>query len=290
MPELDLQTLSVVKTVLVVVGLTLLWSWESWWPLFTGRTQRVRHAARNLGLGAVNTVVLTLTCAVATAWVAGWTWQNRIGLLTHVQPTWLAVVLALVFLDAWMYAWHRLNHSVPLLWRFHRTHHSDTELDVTSALRFHLGEHVFGSVLRIGWVVVIGLKVEWILLYELVLLPVILFHHSNIALGERWDRLLRWLIVTPNMHRVHHSRWRVETNSNYSSVLSIWDRLFRTFRLRSDPRTIRYGLDEFADPHWQTWAGLWQTPFVTPDQPAEEPPELAQPIERPRREYVESGV
>jgi sterol desaturase/sphingolipid hydroxylase (fatty acid hydroxylase superfamily) len=264
MPTLaDLVTF---KAVLAAGVLAALWTWETWWPFVASRRQRLRHGARNLGLAAVNVAIVGPLFAGATAGVATWAGQNGYGLLADVRPGWLQVALALVLLDFWMYVWHRLNHAIPLLWRFHRTHHSDTELDSTTGVRFHLGEQVFSAVLRLVVVVALGLRLEWILLYELVFLPVVLLHHGNVALPERWDRVLRWLIVTPGHHRVHHCDTQPDTDSNFASVLSLWDRLFGTYRQRAATARPRFGLPEFADPAWQTWRGLWLTPLARSEQ------------------------
>jgi len=140
-------------------------------------------------------------------------------------------------------------------------HHSDRHMDVTTATRFHLGEHVLSSLLRLGLIPLLGLEIGHLLIYDTLVLALTMFHHADISLG-RWDGWFRWLVVTPAMHQVHHSRWRPETNSNYSVVLSWWDRLGRTFRLRTDPATIRLGLEEFDEPYWQTVWGMLRTPFV----------------------------
>ena len=140
-------------------------------------------------------------------------------------------------------------------------HHSDREMDVTSAARFHIGELIFSSVLRLGILPLLGMELWQLILYEVMLLPVIQFHHSNVYLPERWDRLLRTIIVSPNMHRVHHSRIRLETDSNYSSVFSFWDRLARTFRRRENVEEIKFGLVEFDDAKRQTILGMLRTPF-----------------------------
>jgi hypothetical protein len=170
--------------------------------------------------------------------------------------------VGVLLLDAWMYAWHRANHALPFLWRFHRMHHSDPTVDVTTALRFHCGEIVLSSLLRLAVVPLLGLELWQVILYETMLLPVIAFHHSNVALPERWDRLLRLVIVSPNMHRVHHSDWQPETDSNFASIFSWWDRLGRSFRLRPDVRTLHYGLREFDGDRWQSLWGLLRTPLA----------------------------
>ena len=162
-----------------------------------------------------------------------------------------------------MYLWHRANHRILFLWRFHRMHHSDPQMDVTTALRFHTGELVFSSLLRFAVVPLLGMNLWQLIFYEILLLPIIQFHHSNVNLPESWDRCLRTIIVTPNIHRVHHSRWQPETDSNYSSIFSFWDRVFGSFRLRKDSHTIQYGLYTYDAQEWQTTWGMLKTPFLT---------------------------
>jgi sterol desaturase/sphingolipid hydroxylase (fatty acid hydroxylase superfamily) len=180
------------------------------------------------------------------------------------------VPVALLLFDAWMYLWHRANHAVPFLWRFHRMHHSDPAVDTTTALRFHVGEIVISTLLRLGVIPLLGMRLWQVILYETLLLPVIAFHHSNVALPTVWDRRLRWVIVSPNMHRVHHSDWQPETDSNFASIFSWWDRLGRSFRLRPDVRTLQYGLRELDGNQWQGLWGLLRTPLAV--QPPREGP------------------
>jgi sterol desaturase/sphingolipid hydroxylase (fatty acid hydroxylase superfamily) len=207
--------------------------------------------------------------------LAGWAERNQYGLLNNFGFAWrLRFVLALVLLDGWMYVWHRANHAIPLLWRFHRMHHSDRQMDVTTATRFHLGEHVGSSVLRLGLIPLLGFEVWNLVVYDILVIAITQFHHADISIG-RCDRLLRLLIVTPNMHKVHHSDWRPETDSNYSTVLSVWDRIFRSFRMRSDPKMQLFGLSDFNDARWQTWWGMMKTPFVNPN-----PTPIQQPYEQ----------
>ncbi|MEN1681396.1 MAG: sterol desaturase family protein [Planctomycetota bacterium] len=171
----------------------------------------------------------------------------------------------LLAFDCWMYWWHRLNHRVPLLWRLHRVHHSDTAMDASSGLRFHPGEILLSGAARLIVVPLLGVPAELVALYGAVALPVVLAHHANVWL-PRWldfGLFTSGLLVTPAMHRVHHSRVRDETNSNYSSVLPIWDRLFGTLCVRRDIERIDFGLDEFRDPGAQTVAGMLTTPLAT---------------------------
>jgi sterol desaturase/sphingolipid hydroxylase (fatty acid hydroxylase superfamily) len=148
-------------------------------------------------------------------------------------------------------------------------HHSDPHVEVTTATRFHLGEHIGAAVLRLALVPLFGFEVWILVAYDTLVIAVTQFDHADIAIG-RWHRRLRWLVVTPHMHKVHHSDRRSETDSNYSRVLSVWDRVFGSFRIRSDPRTLVFGLSEFPDPRWQTWCGMMKTPFVGPNDHSDE--------------------
>jgi len=242
--------------------LAFFWCWETWRPFFGLGKTRARHALHNLAIAVFNTVILGLAFGFVTAAVAGWAEQKQFGLLHSFalsEP--IRFALALGLLDGWMYLWHRANHAIPVLWRFHRVHHSDQHMDVTTATRFHLGEHVGSSVLRLGLIPLLGFDLWNLVVYDTLVIAVTQFHHADIFIG-RWDRWLRCLIVTPNMHKVHHSDYRLETDSNYSSVLSIWDRLAGSFRLRSDPKTLVFGLPEFTDARWQSWWGMMKTPFA----------------------------
>ena len=257
------SSLDPLKTAMPIAVLVFLWCLETWLPLYHGRRgNRLKHAGRNIAFALFNTVSVALMFSGMVAMVTVWSQNHKFGLL-HILNFSLLVEtgIALLVFDGWMYLWHRANHEIPFLWRFHRMHHSDCEVDVTSATRFHTGELILSSVLRLIVLPLLGLELWQLVLYEVILLPVIQFHHSNVKLPEKWDRLLRAIIVSPNMHRVHHSRIQLETDSNYSSVFSFWDRLARTFRLRDNVLAIEFGLLEFDDLKWQTVGGMLRTPF-----------------------------
>jgi len=255
------------KGMIEIVALTVIYSLESFFPLFSGRQKRLQHAARNVGLGLVNVLVVSALFSSLLAVDAAWTEGRGLGLLHLLSfPFWLETLVVFILFDFWMYIFHRANHRVPFLWRFHRTHHSDDQVDVTTALRFHTGEIVISSIFKLALIPFFGMTLGQLLLYETCLQPVILFHHSNVAFPERWDQGMRLVIVSPHMHRVHHSQVRGETDSNYSSIFSFWDRIARTFRRRRDPRTLQYGLPEFPEPEWQSFQGMLKTPFA-PLQP-----------------------
>ncbi len=174
------------------------------------------------------------------------------------------MLLGVILIDLWMYVWHRLNHNVRLLWRFHAVHHADQEMDATSAVRFHTGEIILSGAARLFVLPMLGVTLPMLLIYELILLPVILFHHSNVRIANGTDGVLRSILVTPWMHWVHHSNLMEETNSNYGSVLSIWDRLFSSFRLRTDPSEIELGLsDDASESSWRSLGGMLIRPFIS---------------------------
>lgn len=257
--------------------LAILLTWESIAPFFaffTGHTaDRVRHGLRNAALGLLNALFTGLVFAALWWMTAEWAQAHGFGVLHWLAlPDWARPVVAFLLFDAWMYGWHRLNHRIPFLWRFHRTHHSDPKMDVTTANRFHLGEIALSSILRVPVIAALGLQVWELALYELAMFTVVQWHHANIALPGWLDRAMRKVIVTPFMHKVHHSRWQAETDSNYSSLFSFWDRLFGTFRFRDRPQTIQFGLPEFDGAENHTLAGLLATPMKQVRRSAGEKP------------------
>jgi sterol desaturase/sphingolipid hydroxylase (fatty acid hydroxylase superfamily) len=250
-----------IKAAVAVALLAFFWTWESWRPFF-GQRDRLGHAGRNLALAIVNSVLLGLVFGSLFVVDARWTERESLGLLHQFDlPAAIRFGLALVLLDAWMYVWHRANHVVPLLWRFHRVHHSDRHMDVTTAGRFHVGELTGAFTMRLLLIPLLGLDVRELFVYDTLVLAMTQFHHADITLG-RVDRWLRFVLVTPDMHKVHHSDRAIETDSNYSTVLSLWDRLAGTFRIRANPRSIVFGLTQFAEPVWQTWRGILLTPLA----------------------------
>ncbi|MBT8149737.1 MAG: sterol desaturase family protein [Gammaproteobacteria bacterium] len=230
------------KTLLLLLCLAAGWMLEYIAPLQRASRQRavehVRHDLKNLCLAAIATaansalVVLLLFPVLQLTAARQWGLLNWPGL-----PGWIIWPMALVLFDLWQYGWHVLNHRLPWLWRFHVVHHADTAMDTSSGLRFHFIEIALSTLIRVPLVMLLGLQLQHLLVYELIALPVVLFHHSNLRLPLALDRLLRIFIVTPRMHWVHHSDQRIETDSNYASVLTLWDRLFGSYR----------GRDNFAD-------------------------------------------
>ena len=257
--------------------LALLLLWETLSPFFgyfaQSDDERGWHALKNVMLSVLNSVLTAVGFATLWLMTARWAQAHHFGLLNWFPlPSWARLVVAFLLFDAWMYWWHRFNHCIPFLWRFHRTHHSDPRMDVTTANRFHIGEIAVSSILRVPVIALLGMQLWELALYELAMFTVVQFQHANIALPLWLDRALRVVIPTPLMHKVHHSRFQPETDSNYSSLFSFWDRLFHTFRLRDDPSTLRYGLEEFDQPEDHTFLGLLATPFRRVRRPSEQAP------------------
>lgn len=260
---MDPHFLKETKIALEVVVLALLLALESWIPLFKGRQRNFRHGVRNVGMGLLNGAITSVLFSGATAYVAEEAELRNFGLLHWMGGSfWAESFLAILLFDLWMYLWHRGNHGIPFLWRFHRMHHSDPQVDATTALRFHIGELLISAILRFGILFILGMTLWQLILYETILLPIILFHHSNVALPEKWDRLLRFLVVTPNMHRVHHSHLQPETDSNYASIFSFWDRLGKSFKRKKEILTLHYGLGEFESARWHSFPGMLVTPLA----------------------------
>jgi sterol desaturase/sphingolipid hydroxylase (fatty acid hydroxylase superfamily) len=202
--------------------------------------------------------------------------EREFGLLAMTNlPVAAEFAIAFLLFDWSFYWWHRANHRVPLLWRFHNVHHVDPDLDVTTAFRFHAVEIGYSAAFRVTQVVLIGPAAWMYFAYELVFQVATLFHHSNVKLPLRAERLVNLVFVTPRMHGVHHSHFRHETDSNYSSVFSWWDRLHRSLRLNVPQREIEIGVPGYAlpaDNRIGTLLGMpfhrqrayWQQPDGTP--------------------------
>ena len=198
------------------------------------RTQpRTTRWFTNWSFTVLNTVTLRLMAfvvpvmAVGAAVDAG---QNGWGLLNWLEwPTWVEIIITILFLDFAIWAQHLITHKIPLLWRLHRVHHSDRDIDVTTAIRFHPFEIALSMLLKIGLVYLLGPPAIGVILFEIILNGTAMFNHANIALPQWLDRIVRVILVTPDMHRVHHSTLRHEHDSNYGFSLSIWDRMFRTY-------------------------------------------------------------
>lgn len=248
---------------LLLVGLCgLLWSLESVVPLYRYQNSRMRHALPNVSLTLI-LVLTNLALSFSSAYLAAFTVRNRVGLLALVVlPLWAQTLLGIVALDLFAYCAHVLLHKSWLGWQFHRVHHSENAVDVTTAFRQHPGETVWRMLWQLAAIAVFGIPLWVVVIYLIISALNAQLEHANIKLNVRLDRGLRLLVVTPNMHKVHHSRDQRETDSNYSNIFSLWDRFFGTYTGEVDFQKLRYGLDGFDVRERQTLRGLLKMPFM----------------------------
>lgn len=223
-----------------------------------------RRQATNFALVLIDTLVLRLAFPVLAVGFAASVHQSGTGLLGSLQaPFWVEFIFAVLVLDLAIYWQHRLFHKIPLFWRFHRVHHTDRGFDLTTGVRFHPVEIALSMLIKFGVIWLVGAHPAAVLVFEIVLNLGSLWTHTDLALPARLDRRLRWLVVTPSMHRIHHSTLRHETDSNYGFHLSIWDRLFASYT--KDPerpgKTMPIGLDRYRSDDDQALTALLLNPF-----------------------------
>lgn len=263
----DLERLIQLEPMIRLGGFVLLIAllgWLQWhFPLRSDR-HRLRRFGINLGLSIINTLILRLVFPLlAVAWAVD-VYQREAGLFGMLQwSLWLTIPLAIVIFDLAIYWQHRLSHAIPLLWRLHRLHHTDREFDFTTGVRFHPIEIMLSMGLKLGLIALLGPHPLAVLIFELLLSLFALWTHTNVALPGTIDRRLRWLLVTPSMHRIHHSTWQPETDSNYGFHLTCWDRLFGSYRAKphENERIMAIGLNEFMQDKDQRLGALLLNPF-----------------------------
>jgi len=231
-------------------------------PLRSTREPKARRTARNLALAGLSAASVQLTQAPALLWLARLMQGHRPGLMGRLDlPYAVEVAASVLLLDYTLWHWHWLTHRVPWMWRFHRVHHADRDMDASTALRFHFGEMVLSVPYRVLQVAAIGADPLAVGLWQGLLLVSILFHHSNVRLPIGLERALVWLLVTPRMHGIHHSQEKRETDSNWSSLLSAWDFLHGTARLDVPQREIEIGVPAYRDPASVRLGKLLWLPF-----------------------------
>lgn len=243
-------------------------SWELAAPRRALSVPKPRRWAGNLGIVVLNTVLLRVLFPTAAAGVALAAEMNGWGLLRQIElAPWLVFPLSVVILDAAIYLQHVMFHAVPLLWRLHRVHHADLDFDVTTGARFHPIEIILSMLIKFAVIVVLGPPVAAVILFEVLLNATAMFNHSNVCLPLPVDRLLRWLVVTPDMHRVHHSVEDDETNCNFGFNLPWWDRMCGTYRdqPRGGHEAMTIGLRRLRDPQrCNTLPAMLLLPFSEP--------------------------
>ncbi len=230
--------------------------WEVAAPKRMPTVSRLVRWTNNIGLVILNSVILRLVFPAAAVGVAAVAAEQGWGLMNYYPlPSLVAVVLAVIALDMVIYLQHVLVHAVPVLWRLHRVHHADLDYDVTTGARFHPVEIIFSMLIKFATIVVLGPPLVAVVIFEVLLNATAMFNHGNLHLPAHIDRVLRWFVVTPDMHRVHHSVEDDEANSNFGFNLPWWDRLFGTYR--AQPRAghlgMNIGIHHYRDTRSVSW-------------------------------------
>lgn len=232
-------------------------------PLRRPVEPKPRRVARNAALLLSSAVCVAVLQAAFLSALIAWAESRRVGLLWLLPlPIGLRVAAGALLLDYTLWHWHRWNHVVPFLWRFHVIHHADRDLDASTGARFHYGEMSLSVGFRALQVVVTGADALTLAAWNAALIPSVLFHHSNLRLPARVERLLLPFIVTPRMHTIHHSNFKQETDSNWSSLLSIWDRLHGTLRLDVPPEAVAIGVPAYGGREAVTLGRMLIGPFL----------------------------
>lgn len=269
------------ETVRLVVFLALLavfYAVETLWPVRPWQSPRPRRLLLHLGLALANTVLLRLTVATPLALLTVYVNRQGWGLAPLLGLSGLSEILAtVVVLDLADYWWHRANHRIPLLWRFHQAHHIDTHVDVTTALRFHPGELLLSGLVKASWILAWGPSLWGFAIFELMISAASQYHHSNTDLPDGVEPALRLVQVTPRMHASHHSAYSGSLDANFSTIFSIWDRLFGTY-ITPTPEHLAvmglpYGRERDLDPQYLLTLPLQSEPAAD-DTPRSERPRV----------------
>ena len=242
-----LEQRPVERFIWIVGGMLLLWIIEGAIPLLgmTYKKSKLRHGTINFSFTVIHLLIHT-AFAVVIILISDWCKQNQFGIIywTNASLLWTIVIgfLTLDFFGGWLV--HIVEHKVNLLWRFHIVHHADNNVDVTTALRHHPIESVLRGIFFLMGVFVSGAPMYAVMIFQTLLVLFAQFSHANISLPRWLDKMLSYVLVSPNMHKVHHHWQQPYTDSNYGAVLSIWDRMFGTYK-KLDPSQIHYGLDRY---------------------------------------------
>lgn len=235
------------RAIILAGGITFFWMLETAIPVFTFKYNKWKHAGVNIFF-TITTILVNFSFALLIVKSSDWTVINDFGLLQIVaMPLWVFMLVGLLLLDllgAWLI--HFIEHKIKWMWKFHMVHHADTHVDTTTANRHHPGESVFRAIFTMIGAVICGAPMWLIMMYQSLSVVLTQFNHANIRLPLWLDDAISWILVSPNMHKVHHHYMRPQTDSNYGNIFSIWDRLFGTYN--STPvEKISYGLDVLSD-------------------------------------------
>ncbi|MFH1349424.1 MAG: sterol desaturase family protein [Pseudomonadota bacterium] len=234
-------------------------------PYREGTVSRPKRWINNLSLTLFNSILLYLIFASAIVGTIRYVQENKFGILNMVQvPYWINILFIVAFMDFMLYVWHLLNHEVPFLWRFHRVHHSDLNMDVSTATRFHIGELAISAVIKIAIIFFLGASLTGVFIFESAIVLCAQFHHSSLKV-PKWFETIFWIfLVPPSMHRIHHSVIIKERDTNYGTIFSLWDRLLGTLLTNVDQARIRIGVGAYHRPEKLNFHHLLIMPFKRP--------------------------
>ncbi|GMQ89187.1 MAG: sterol desaturase family protein [Gammaproteobacteria bacterium] len=240
--------------------------WEVIAPRRALTLTRAVRWVNNFGLVFLNSFVVRLLFPAAAVGMAAFTTEQGWGLFNYFDvPVGVAILASIVAMDFVIYLQHVMVHAVPVLWRLHRVHHADVDIDVTTGARFHTFEIILSMLIKFATIMVLGPPIVAVVIFEVVLNATAMFNHSNIRIPKAIDRIVRWLVVTPDMHRVHHSVEDDEANSNFGFNLPWWDRLFGTYRdqPRAGHEAMTIGIHTYNKPKLVAWLpGMLILPFI----------------------------
>jgi sterol desaturase/sphingolipid hydroxylase (fatty acid hydroxylase superfamily) len=233
-------------------------------PRATQMLARGQRWPQNFAMAALNMLIVSLIIPLSTVSTAYYAETQNWGILRSFElPVLLGTALSVIVLDFVIYGQHRMLHKFPFLWRFHRLHHADPEFDVSTALRFHPAEIVLSLLVKFLSIAILGISVESVIIFEISLNAMATFNHANFKLPQKLDQLIRMLIVTPEMHRIHHSIIYGDQHSNFGFNLSLWDRIFRTYAAKPQQShsKIEVGLQEFQKIEFLKFSEMLKAPF-----------------------------
>ena len=257
------------RMAILVSGLLFFWIIEGSIPLLQLQytKSKIKHAATNFGFTVIHLVIHTFL-AVLIVMLSDWCRVQQFGIVywlnAGIATTILIAFLTIDFFGGWLV--HITEHKVPVLWRFHVIHHADNNVDVTTGLRHHPGESVLRGLFFFIGIIVSGAPMYAVMIFQTVLIIATAFTHANISLPKRLDKALSYVLISPNMHKVHHHWKQPFTDSNYGAILSIWDRLLGTFK-KLEPSEIKYGLDRYyPNEKDENFISLVKSPFIKQDK------------------------
>jgi sterol desaturase/sphingolipid hydroxylase (fatty acid hydroxylase superfamily) len=255
-----MKTLAI--TLIAAALFALFFGLERAFPLRKSTRSLLRRLVINVAVSALTFLAAATLVQPATQWALHWSTDRPFGLVHLLTlPSWLELALSFLLMDLAVYYWHLANHRAPFLWRFHNVHHTDPELDVSTAFRFHFGEIALSSGFNVVQISLIGTSPWAFAIYQLAFQAEVLFHHSNLRLPIRFERFLNKVVVTPRMHGIHHSQVHRENNSNFGTVFPWWDRLHRTLGLNIPQSEIAIGIPAYSLPEDNTVRNALLMPF-----------------------------